>query len=356
MIKTNSNDKAVGPSHYSLTVQSVHEETTEARSFVFAPQSGEEHLFTYEPGQFLSFRIDQGDGEIIRSYSLSSAPLSDDGMTVCVKRVAGGRGSNWFNDNLKVGMTIEATKPAGRFVLRSGTAPLLLIAGGSGITPCISIIKHALLETERHVKLVYANQNAASVIYRDQLDDLVGRYSDRFTCEYWLDDKRGFLTADDIKTAARDWEQADCYICGPGPLMDLAEETLIELFGEEAPILTERFVSPEDPTPAQDKEDAPTQSIEAFIESFRLTLDEEEHIVPIAAGETLLQAALEAGIDAPTSCAEGYCGTCLSWLRKGEVSMTATDALSKRDVEKGYVLACQSRPSSSDPLWLDYDI
>jgi len=87
-----------------------------------------------------------------------------------------------------------------------------------------------------------------------------------------------------------------------------------------------------------------------------MTLDGEDHTVPIAAGETLLQAALAAGIDAPRSCAEGHCGTCMSWLRNGDVSMTSTRALSKRDLERGWVLACQSRPSSPAPIWFDFDI
>jgi ferredoxin len=94
----------------------------------------------------------------------------------------------------------------------------------------------------------------------------------------------------------------------------------------------------------------------ALIESFRLTLDGEHHIVPIASGETLLQAALAAGIDAPHSCTEGRCGTCMSWLRKGDVSMASTRALSKLNRERGYVLACQSRPSSPAPIWLDFDL
>ncbi len=97
-------------------------------------------------------------------------------------------------------------------------------------------------------------------------------------------------------------------------------------------------------------------SANAAVESFRLTLDSENHIVPIAAGETLLQAALAAGIDAPHSCTEGRCGTCMSWLRNGDVSMASTRALSKRNAERGYVLACQSRPSSPDPIWLDFDL
>ena len=95
---------------------------------------------------------------------------------------------------------------------------------------------------------------------------------------------------------------------------------------------------------------------DALVDNFRLTLDGEEHTVPITAGETLLQAALAAGIDAPHSCTEGRCGTCMSWLRNGEVSMASTRALSPRSKERGYVLACQSRPSSSTPIWLDFDL
>ncbi len=97
-------------------------------------------------------------------------------------------------------------------------------------------------------------------------------------------------------------------------------------------------------------------SVNAFVDSFRLTLDGEDHTVPIAAGETLLQAALAAGIDAPHNCTEGRCGTCMSWLRSGDVSMAATRALTKRSLERGYILACQARPSSLAPIWLDFDI
>ncbi len=97
-------------------------------------------------------------------------------------------------------------------------------------------------------------------------------------------------------------------------------------------------------------------STNAIVESFRLTLDSHDYIVPIAVGETLLQAALAAGIDAPHSCTEGRCGTCMSWLRNGDVSMASTRALSKRNLERGYVLACQSRPSSAAPIWLDFDL
>jgi ring-1,2-phenylacetyl-CoA epoxidase subunit PaaE len=97
-------------------------------------------------------------------------------------------------------------------------------------------------------------------------------------------------------------------------------------------------------------------STNAPVESFRLTLDGEDHTVPITTGETLLQAALAVGIDAPHSCTQGRCGTCMSWLRNGEVSMASTRALSQRNMERGYVLACQSRPCSPAPIWLDFDL
>ncbi len=100
----------------------------------------------------------------------------------------------------------------------------------------------------------------------------------------------------------------------------------------------------------------PESSANVTVESFRLTLEEEDHTVPIAAGETLLNAALAAGIEAPFSCQEGRCSTCLSWLRSGDVTMDSTRALSKRNAERGWVLACQARPSSSSPIWLDFDI
>lgn len=345
-----------GPSYRRLTVKTIRDETAEARSFSFAPEAADAALYRYRPGQFLTFRIPHEEGLITRSYSLSSAPCADPEMTVCVKRVADGRGSNWFNDHISAGARIEATRPAGRFVMREGDAPMLLIAGGSGITPCISLIKQALIETTRKVRLVYVNQNAASIIYRETLQRLEDRFSDRFACQHWLDDAGGLIRAPDIVAAATGWEAADTYICGPGPLMDMAEEMLSGLFGPEATILIERFVSPNEKSSGQAALEEPASSEHIGIESFRLTLDGNEHVVPIGGNQTLLEAALAAGIDAPNSCVEGHCGTCMAHLREGNVSMASTKALSKRNIQRGWVLACQSRPSSCAPLWLDFDL
>ncbi len=345
--------EAAEPSYFYLTVKAVKDETADARSFVLAPEHSEERYFRYRPGQFLTFRIPHAGGDILRSYSLSSAPQVDPDMTICVKRVAGGRGSNWFNDHLITGSRIEATPPSGRFVLCPGVSPVLLIAGGSGITPCISLIKQALADTTRKVKLVYANQNANAVIYRDQLAWLERRFGDRFVCHHWLDDSHGLMTSDDVRRQSKGWGTAEFYICGPAPLMDMAEEVLGELFGDATRIRTERFLSPNDPKAAAPAISA--ASTEPPVEDFRLILDGEEHIVPIAGDATLLAAALAAGIDVPSSCTEGHCGTCMAQLRSGEVTMASTRALSKRNIQRGLVLACQSRPSSPAEILLDFD-
>ena len=114
MNQNKGSDNGAGPSYHRLAVKAVREETADARSFVLVPEAGEEALYRYTPGQFLTFRVPHEGGELIRSYSLSSAPCTDPDMTVCVKRVAGGRGSNWGHDQLTAGARIEATRPAGR--------------------------------------------------------------------------------------------------------------------------------------------------------------------------------------------------------------------------------------------------
>lgn len=345
-------EEPVGLTHYRLTVKAIHDETVDAKSFLLSPERGEAALFRYTPGQFLSFRLPFGGRTITRSYSLSSAPGADPDLRICVKRVEGGRGSNWFHDQLTVGARIDATPPSGRFLLRDVDVPLLLIAGGSGITPCISLLKQALLSTERQVRLVYANRDADAVIYRDELAQLQHRYRDRFEYQDWLDNLHGLLTPENIAWQAADLTDADCHICGPAPLMDMAEETLSKIMGEDAHIVTERFVSPDDDAPEPDG--APGDQ-PALIDEFRLTLDGADHTVPYAAGQTLLQAALQEGIDVPRSCTEGHCGTCMSVLKSGEVDMASPKALSKRNIERGYVLACQSRPAAAEELWLDFD-
>ena len=338
---------------YPLTVKKIVDETSQSRSFVLTPQRSDLILFRYQPGQFLSFKIQMDTGLIERSYSISSAPCYDPDMTVCVKRVDNGRGSNWFNDQLKVGSTIMARAPAGRFTLDDGQSDLLIIAGGSGITPCISLIKHTLYETSRNVKLVYANQNSESIIYIETLNQLQKRFSERFACVHWLDDARGFMKTKDVLSFAKGYEKASVYICGPAQLMDMAEEVLMDNYDDQLAIKTERFISPDDVNSQESGLSKFTDNV--LLSEFRLQYEGEIHKISLDQGQTLLQAALASDLDIPRSCTEGHCGTCIAKLIDGDVCMASTKALSKRGIERGHILLCQAQPSSDKPLFVNLD-
>lgn len=348
---------------FPLTIKAKHAETDAACSFILVPQSAHQTDFAYKAGQFLTFDIPHPSAPILRSYSLSSTPDIDPYMRICVKRVVKGRGSNWMIDHLHPGDVIWSSAPLGSFTLTSTQAPVLLIAGGSGITPCIGLIKQILVQTQRHVHLLYANQTQASVIYRRELDDLCERFSDRFACQHWIEADQGYVTAEAVVATSNRLlalgEMPDCYICGPGPLMDLVEAALADHLGEHATIAIERFASPQDGDSTADTARNPAEvvPVTSLVHPpiFELHLDGETHKIPLSAGHTLLEAALAAGIDAPKSCLEGHCGACMGHLKSGHVDMASTKALSKRNIKRGYVLACQARPSSIDPIHIDFD-
>jgi len=161
---------------------------------------------------------------------------------VTVKRVTDGRVSNWFNDQLRVGSEILVAPPSGRFVLHDDHSnDLILFAGGSGITPIVSIIKAALQTTKRNIQLIYANRDLESVIFKQTLDDLVNEYPLRLICHRHFDKDQGFLTHSIIEPIVAERWHADFYICGPGPFMDLVEDTLESHQVDNSRIAIERF-------------------------------------------------------------------------------------------------------------------
>ena len=159
-------------SYNSLRIAKIIQETPDARSFVFEIPADLAEKYRYKAGQFLTFRVPHADGAFNRCYSLSSAPEIDGQPKVTVKRVEGGKGSNWFHDSLKEGGTLDVLPPAGRFVLGQGEAPLLLFGGGSGITPMMSLIKSALKSGKRRIRLFYANRDKPSIIFDAEFEAL----------------------------------------------------------------------------------------------------------------------------------------------------------------------------------------
>ena len=337
---------------YPLTVSQIVDETAYARSFKFRPAGEHAPLFGYKPGQFLTFRIPSGDRRIERCYSLSSAPACDAELKVTVKRVRDGIGSNWFNDVPKPGDAIEVAPPSGRFVLRSRERPPVLFAGGSGITPVISLIKQMLHETALSPRLFYANTDDDQIIFRRELDALCARFPGRLECRHHLDAQSGLADADTIAAFAGRDPECDFFICGPAPFMDLTEDVLAALGVDDGHVFIERFTMPDDADSVDDT--ALPVAAASGVAAFRATIDGEEHEVPYLAGETLLDCMLSEGLDPVHSCKDAHCGSCMVIANSGQVAMRKSTVLSKRDKERGYILLCQAVPQSDD-VWVDCD-
>jgi 3-ketosteroid 9alpha-monooxygenase subunit B len=341
MSETTTDETARSRHHYhDLRVARVVRETADASSIVFEIPAALVDVFEYQSGQFLTLQVPHAGKTLYRCYSLASSPGIEGEHKVTVKRVADGRISNWLNDNLKAGDVVKVLPPAGLFVLGSGNADLLLFAGGSGITPVISILKTALAKTSRRVRLVYANRDEASIIFRAELDELVARHGDRLEIVHRLDVRDGFIDDAAVRRHIEDRAGSEAYICGPGPFMDTVEKTLLAAGLSDANIHIERFAS-------LDLEDEVAGG-SGPLHKVALSLDGEQHVIEVREGEAVLHAAKRAGLEPPSSCESGFCGCCMAKLLRGKVHMLHNDFLSAGEVEEGWILTCQAVPETGD--------
>jgi 3-ketosteroid 9alpha-monooxygenase subunit B len=253
--------------------------------------------------------------------------------------------SNWMNDTLAPGDTIDVTPPAGRFVLRAAETPILAFAGGSGITPILSIMKTALATTAREITLVYANRGPGSVIFADVIERLRAGSGGRLSVHHHLDSEKGFLDAAACAALVGDRTQADFFVCGPGPYMKVVQAALDQRGVDPGRVFIERFDLP-DETPAAGEE--------SETESVTIRLEGRKRRIRYQAGDTILDAARRAGLNPPFACQAGNCGTCMAHLEEGRVSMRVNNALAADEVEQGWVLTCQSIPTSRQVV-VDYD-
>ena len=331
--------------YHALVVAAVIGETPDTRSFVLDIPSELTSAFAYAAGQFCTFRATIDGESVVRCYSMSSSPDTGDPFTTTVKRVDGGRMSNWMIDELEAGDRIEVLRPTGLFVLHDRQAPIVAFAGGSGITPVISILKSAVATTQRRIRLVYANRTADSVIFAEELERLGSAADRRLTVHHHLDSDRGFLSSGECAELVGDDADADFYICGPGPYMDTVERGLSTLGVAADRVLIERFVLPE---PASDDQaPPPTQSVV-------IRLERQASTVEYVAGDTILETARRAGLRPPFSCEQGNCATCMAHLDRGSAAMRVNNALSPDEVGEGWVLTCQALPTSAEVV-VDYD-
>ncbi|MEA3010671.1 MAG: ring,2-phenylacetyl-CoA epoxidase subunit PaaE [Sphingomonadales bacterium] len=352
---------------HSLAIAEIVEETADARSIRFELPPELREAFRFRPGQHLTLKAEINGQDVRRNYSLCVAP-EDDELKVTVKRIAGGLFSNWANDNLKVGDRIEVMEPHGSFTwdFRPAAANhYAAFAGGSGITPVMSLLKTALIEEPgSRFTLFYGNRDSQSVIFLDALAGLKNRFMDRLEIHHFLAEE-----AEDIDLFNGMLDRAKCgdvldhlldpagiaafFICGPGPMMDAAEGALLDRGIASDRIHLERFTAERPPEALQAQLDA--LSKEAQGATMLVTLDGRKRRVPFSAeAGNILDSARLAGLPAPFACKAGVCATCRARVVSGEVEMAARYGLTDEEVAAGYILTCQSVPKG-EGLEVDYD-
>jgi ring-1,2-phenylacetyl-CoA epoxidase subunit PaaE len=351
---------------YPVRVAEIVPETGDANSIRFEIPPEHREAFAFRAGQHLTLRAVIRGEEVRRNYSLCTAPDEQNWM-VAVKRIGGGVFSNWVGEHLKPGDVIEVMPPHGSFTTDFDPGRrrhLVGIAGGSGITPVMSLLRSTLkYEPESRFTLLYGNRDSTSIIFLDALAALKDKYLSRFDLYHFLDGEEGdvelfngMLDRDRLETAipllvptAADVD--GWFICGPGPMMDAAEGTLLDGGIAKERIHIERFTA-DRPAGAVVREMSELQTKAAGV-TVSVTLDGRTRKVPFTKGN-ILDSVRAAGLPAPFACKAGVCATCRAKVTKGKVEMAAHYGLTDDEVADGYALTCQSVPIGGD-VAVDYD-
>ncbi len=346
---------------HPLRVRSVQPDTSEAVIVSFDVPEELRPVFGFTQGQYLTLRKKIGGEDLRRSYSIC-AGVDDGELRVGVRKVAGGVFSNWINEQLKPGDTISVMAPQGRFFVP--IEPQLRrhhlgIAGGSGITPILSIMKTVLgREPGSRFTLIYGNRRLKSTMFKEELEDLKDRYLSRLVIHHVFSDEhtdadinRGVMNRDKIAEFLTGLVPADtidhAYICGPFQMNDEAEAALLGAGVPEERIHIERFgiaQSGAAQVGAVVHHAQPGDAAQARITIIRDGLRRE--IVFSREQASILDAASDAGLEVPFSCTSGVCGTCRAKLVEGQVRMERNFALDKKEVAAGFVLTCQAHPTT----------
>ena len=365
-----------------LTVRSVVKETADAITIGFeAPEGG----LPYQAGQFLTLIIPVDGQEVRRSYSLCTSPAVDLHPSVTVKRVASGQVSNYLNDTLKPGDTVQVLEPMGTFTTPidpTNQRHLVMLGGGSGITPLMGLLKSVLhQEPQSKVSLIYANRDPSSIIFRQQLMDLQQQYPERFHVVHVLEEPAdhaeavaGRVTTERLPELLSDLpfqeSSTEYFLCGPQGMMENGRAALKALDIPPHLIHKESFVTrksdkestastgvPDTATADQaaswDNESAPGayQTSQATVtEAHEVTIryEGETYTFTVEPESTILETALALDIDLPYSCQSGLCTACMGRCTSGRMKLDEEDSLAEEDLKEGYVLTCVGHPLTSD--------
>lgn len=354
---------------YKLKVSDVRRETPDAVSVAFEIPVQLAAEYQYKQGQYLTLKLNNNGEEIRRSYSVCTSPFAEKELRIAIKEVKDGRASTYINRNLKRGDEIEVMTPMGNFhtaLSGANKKNYVLFAGGSGITPMMSILKSVLyIEKQSTITLIYANRNEESTIFKSEIEKIAADNKDKVKVVFVYDVPKqptaelytGLLTPLKIKAIIENHVglnlNNDFFICGPGPMMENVKQVLEELKVAKEKIHIEYFTAvieaianAEKPATISGKGISKVTVMQYGIENtFDLT----------SIGDSILDAAIEHGIDAPYSCKGAVCCTCRAKVLEGKVTMDANFALTDHEVEQGYILTCQAHPVT-DKVVLDYDL
>ncbi|MBF9142510.1 1,2-phenylacetyl-CoA epoxidase subunit PaaE [Hymenobacter properus] len=353
---------------HQLKIKNIRRETPDCVSVAFDVPAELREAFSYTPGQYLTLRREHQGEELRRSYSICSSPL-DDEWRVAIKKVPEGRFSTLAVENLHVGDTLDVMPPQGRFSPSLHPAQAkryALFAAGSGITPILSIAKTVLLtEPDSHVYLIYGNRGRNSIIFKEAIEGLKNKFLHRLSVYHVLSREQGdsdlfFGRLDYAKTAELLQKMLpaarldEAYICGPEEMIHGVRQALVEAGVAAEKIHFELFATSS--SPANARANAPRPVGEDDQKS-QVTVRLDGRAYPLAMsyyGDTVLDALLAVGVDAPYSCKNGMCSTCRARVTAGTTEMDVNYSLSDTEVAKGYVLTCQARPTSPE-VTVDFD-
>jgi ring-1,2-phenylacetyl-CoA epoxidase subunit PaaE len=345
--------------HLTLKIRQIVQETPDTVSIFFEQP---EPYLEYLPGQFLTVIVEINGKEERRSYSLCTSPFVDPYPAITVKRVQNGLVSNYLNEHIRPGKSIAILNPMGNFTISfhsNHRTHYRLIAGGSGITPLMGIMKSILInEPYSKITLIYCSRSEEQIIFYNEIEALLAKNKDRLQVIYNLSQpsenwtgSKGRITSEKIVTLIKenfytDSQDNKYLICGPDGVMDAAIQAMSILNVPNEEILKESFyVDLEAKT-----EELRAQGLlaPALARDVEVILNGENFVFEVPADKTILESGLELNIDLPYSCQSGLCTACRGKLLSGKVDMIEDAGLSKTEIEAGYILCCSAKPASEN--------
>lgn len=362
----------MAPTFHRLSVAAVEQLTPDAVAISFDVPADLRDTFRYKAGQYVTLRLTIDGVEYRRNYSLCSSPVAGERPTIGVKRVTNGAVSQYLHGNLSVGAALDLYPPMGSFCIEPNPASAMayvLYAGGSGITPVLSIMRTLIeQQPQSRITLVYANRDERSIMFAEQIDALASSHADRLVVHHVLEDNASATRSSyagrlDQATAAMllpkivaNAAGQQHYVCGPQGMMEAVVSWLRAAGVEQAAILQELFTISKHQAETMSSEASSTadDAVERKTRTITIRLYGTESTFDVEPDETILTAAQRANLDPPFACQIGACCTCRAKLVSGTVIMDEREALSDDEIEEGYILTCQSHPTA-DNVFADYD-